>query len=101
MSNVRNTILLFFASQSFLPALALAEILQLPAEKPGVVVLRDAPHRGETKAEVVQQYGDPLQRSTPVGHPPISSWKYPRFEVYFEGRHVIHSVATTTPVKTR
>jgi len=50
------------------------------------------PERGMNMDNVLQQYGEPASRSGPVGKPPISTWRYGDFVVYFENRTVIHSV---------
>lgn len=54
------------------------------------------PTRGMTTDQVLQRFGTPLRRVAPVGEPPITRWQYDGMTVYFEGRHVIHSVATTS-----
>jgi hypothetical protein len=41
---------------------------------------------------VRERWGEPRQRLAAVGEPPISRWVYDGFSVYFEHRHVIHSV---------
>ena len=51
------------------------------------------PSRGMTMAQVEKSHGTPVVRKAPVGSPPISRWEYEDFVVYFEYRHVIHSVA--------
>ena len=51
------------------------------------------PGRGLTQQSVESEWGQPLAKSTPVGEPPISSWEYEPFVVYFEYDRVIHSVA--------
>ncbi len=50
------------------------------------------PSRGMTMAQVEQSHGVPMVRKAPVGNPPITRWEYEGFVVYFEYRHVIHSV---------
>jgi hypothetical protein len=50
------------------------------------------PDRGLKMDQVLSRFGEPLQRSGPVGDPPISWWTYPDFVVYFEHRTVLHSV---------
>ena len=50
------------------------------------------PTRGMTMQQVEQSHGAPLVRKAPVGDPPITRWEYEGFVVYFEYRHVIHSV---------
>jgi hypothetical protein len=51
------------------------------------------PERGMTMDGVESRYGTPSQKLAPVGDPPITRWEYPSYVVYFEHRHVIHSVA--------
>ncbi|MFK8030526.1 MAG: hypothetical protein AB8G18_09825 [Gammaproteobacteria bacterium] len=51
------------------------------------------PSRGMTMAQVEERHGAPTIRRAPVGNPPITRWEYESFIVYFEYRHVIHSVA--------
>lgn len=50
------------------------------------------PTTGMLKAAVKQTYGEPLKENPAKGQPPISSWEYADFIVYFEYDHVIHSV---------
>lgn len=50
------------------------------------------PTHGMTMDQVLSQYGEPIEHGASVGDPPISQWVYPDFLVYFEYRHVIHSV---------
>jgi len=45
-----------------------------------------------TSTAVETRFGAPLKKTTPVGKPPISSWEYPYYNVYFESDRVIHSV---------
>ncbi len=54
------------------------------------------PSRGMTMAQVEQSYGAPVMRKAAVGNPPITRWEYEGFIVYFEYRHVIHSVTRIT-----
>jgi hypothetical protein len=42
--------------------------------------------------KVEAQFGAPSERLPAVGEPPITRWKYPGFEVYFEHQLVIHTV---------
>lgn len=39
------------------------------------------------------RFGAPNIRVPAVGDPPISSWEYPQFTVYFEFDRALHSVA--------
>ena len=51
-----------------------------------------SPASGISMDSVLQRYGEPQNRVPAVGQPPITRWVYPDFTVYFEYRHVIHSV---------
>jgi hypothetical protein len=55
-----------------------------------------APTRGMTMGQVANRFGAPAAKIPPVGKPPISRWKYPGFEVYFERELVIHSVVANS-----
>ncbi len=57
-----------------------------------VVPADNAPKRGMSKAAVEKKFGSPSERTATIGKPPISSWAYPGYRVYFEHDHVIHSV---------
>ncbi|MDP7042132.1 MAG: hypothetical protein QGF91_05725 [Gammaproteobacteria bacterium] len=50
------------------------------------------PERGLTKASVEASWGAPRQKSAAVGDPPISSWDYEPFVVFFEYDRVLHTV---------
>jgi hypothetical protein len=50
------------------------------------------PASGVTQASVEANYGRPKSKKAPVGDPPISSWEYETFVVFFEYDRVIHSV---------
>jgi hypothetical protein len=50
------------------------------------------PVRGTTQTQVEAKYGSPAKKKAAVGDPPISSWEYPDFTVYFEYDRVIHAV---------
>lgn len=64
------------------------------------------PSMGMSKAQVRSQYGVPAKENAAKGKPPISSWEYADFIVYFEYDHTIDSVikpiyheSTTTVVR--
>jgi hypothetical protein len=61
---------------------------------PGASTALGTPDRGMLKSQVERKFGTPTERVAAVGTPPISSWVYPTFVVYFEYDHVIHAVAT-------
>lgn len=80
------------------PTLASAEIIRVPIAQQGSDIDHiDRPTKGASKASVLQQFGEPVRRVTARGEPPISSWKYAEFTVYFEYEHVIHSVLKHRP----
>lgn len=58
------------------------------------------PQRGQTMSQVEKIWGAPQRKLSPRGgdtrkHPQINRWEYSNFIVYFEHRHVIHSVLNT------
>lgn len=68
------------------------------------------PERGQTQQQVQQQFGTAPRITAATGTPPIETWHYDDFSVYFEGNYVIHSVmkhrpkappADVTPTTTR
>jgi hypothetical protein len=84
-----------------LPLLALAafivtstahanELLMEQADRPQA---QSYPQGGMTMMQVSTQFGDPSQKLTPVGNPPITRWIYDGYTVYFEHDLVVHSVA--------
>jgi hypothetical protein len=50
------------------------------------------PASGSTQETVEATYGAPNAKSASVGEPPISSWEYDGFVVFFEYDRVIHAV---------
>lgn len=70
-----------------------AEVIRVPVgqqatEKQAL----QTPSRGITKAQVRARFGDPREEFPAVGEPPISSWDYENYRVYFEGDLVLHAV---------
>ena len=53
------------------------------------------PGRGMTMEQVEERFGAPLKKNPAVGKPPITTWDYEKFTVYFEDRYVIHAVFET------
>jgi len=45
---------------------------------------------------VEARFGQPANRHSAVGQPPITRWDYPGFAVYFEHQYVIHAVVTSS-----
>jgi hypothetical protein len=52
----------------------------------------ERPSRGLSMDRVASVWGEPEDRASAVGDPPISRWEYSGFIVYFEYQHVIHAV---------
>lgn len=50
------------------------------------------PGRGMTMEAVEGRFGMPEEKNPAVGTPPISTWVYKTFTVYFEDSYVIHAV---------
>jgi hypothetical protein len=71
---------------------AQAEVLKIGDAPPTVVQLGERPERGMNADVVAARFGEPMARNPAVGEPPISSWEYPGYTVYFEGPFVLHSV---------
>ncbi len=80
-------------------AVALAISVPIAAQNLNVPENRQAaasqnfPTRGMTMRQVEGTFGSPARRRAAVGDPPITRWEYDGFIVYFEHKHVIHSVA--------
>jgi hypothetical protein len=69
---------------------ALAETLSTATGDPAAAAAR--PDRGSSMATVQSRYGEPTNRHSAVGDPPITRWDYPQFAVYFEHDRVLHAV---------
>jgi hypothetical protein len=52
----------------------------------------ERPSRGMTMKRVEDRFGAPSSSKPPVGDPPITTWEYADFLVYFEYDRVIHAV---------
>mgnify|MGYP001555501499 FL=1 len=52
----------------------------------------ELPKNGQNKATVEAKFGSPLEKRAAVGDPPISSWKYDTYSVYFEYDLVLFTV---------
>ena len=50
------------------------------------------PGRGMSMETVLNRFGEPVEKSSAVGEPPITKWTYNGFTVYFESEFVIHAV---------
>ena len=89
---VRTTLLALLAGAS-LGGIAQADTLLLDGLDRARPTEAQRPSRGMTMQSVETSWGAPMRRSGPVGEPPIASWEYSDFVVYFEYDHVIHAVA--------
>lgn len=69
---------------------AFAETLSTATGDPAAAAAR--PNRGHSMASVQSQFGEPTNRHSAVGNPPITRWDYPQFAVYFEHDRVLHAV---------
>ena len=62
----------------------------------GQVVVKPAgvetPQRGSSMEAVQAKFGEPSNKSGPVGNPAITKWFYPNFVVVFENDKVLHAV---------
>jgi hypothetical protein len=52
----------------------------------------DLPNNGQSKADIEAKFGAPAEKKSAVGDPPISSWKYDKYSVYFEYDLVLFTV---------
>jgi len=83
---------------------ASAEVIRIPVgQQAAEKQVLATPQRGTSKSEVRRRFGEPLRETPAVGAPPISSWEYENYRVYFERDLVLHSVlkGTATPVPAR
>jgi hypothetical protein len=49
------------------------------------------PKTGMSKTQVKKQFGEPIKENLAKGKPPISSWEYADFIVYFDTENTIYS----------
>ncbi|WP_369601867.1 hypothetical protein AAIA72_02450 [Hahella sp. SMD15-11] len=72
---------------------AQAEQVKIPVGQQGAgQEVQNMPTRGMTMQQVLDRFGQPQSVKGPVGEPPIETWVYPAFTVFFERQYVIHSV---------
>lgn len=74
----------------------MADILKIEGGDASVVIMDNRPSRGMNQLQVLELYGEPALRNDPVGQPPISSWDYSNYSVFFEGEYVLHTVNHAT-----
>ena len=75
---------------SALPQTVLADVLLI--EEVRQAEKMELPQNGMKKFEVLARFGDPEKKTAAVGDPPISSWTYGRWSVYFEYDLVLFTV---------
>ena len=97
MSKIFSTMQALIFTFAFAP-MAMAEVLQMPdpaaQSEAEAAYTVEMPARGMTKNKVEELFGSPAQKLDEVGTPPISSWIYRDFTVYFESEYVLHAVLT-------
>lgn len=77
----------------WLPLAGNAETVKVPVgEQARQKRTIDRPITGMQQSQVEAIFGKPVDWREAVGDPPISSWIYPDFVVYFEYDHVLHTV---------
>ena len=54
------------------------------------------PKRGHSMEQVLAEFGEPERRIEAIGEPPITTWDYGDFRVYFEYQTVLHALDLTT-----
>ena len=69
----------------------LADTLDVPEPKKETFSVT-LPGRGMTMEQVEERFGNPKEKHQAVGTPPITSWVYADYTVYFEANYVIHAV---------
>lgn len=67
-------------------------VVTIPVTEQGKNSEIERPLGGMSKEEVKAHWGEPNSIREAVGSPPISSWVYKDFTVYFEDDFVLHSV---------
>jgi hypothetical protein len=90
-SQIKNTALMLVLLAS--PGMALTDTLRVPVGQQSQSQTEiSRPTNGMTQDRVIERFGEPLSVTPAVGEPPISSWEYPKYVVYFEGDTVLHAV---------
>ena len=85
MTRIVLAFMLAFAWQTvFADVLLIEEVRQSERMK--------LPVNGQDKAAVEAKFGAPVEKLPAVGDPPISSWRYDTYSVYFEHDLVLFSV---------
>ncbi len=90
---MRTLLIALFCASLACTQLSVAQEIKIPigTQTPETQVIAK-PTTGMTKNQVKVQFGEPQKENAAKGKPPISTWEYSEFTVYFENDHVIHSV---------
>ena len=97
LSNIGLQALKSVALSLLFAASANAEQIKIPLGQQGDQWNVERPRLGSSKIQVEARFGTPVTRTGPVGAPPIYTWEYELFNVFFEGDYVLHSVVKHQP----
>lgn len=61
----------------------------------------ELPVTGTMLDAVVAEYGEPTDKTLPIGQPAITRWMYDNFTVVFENDHVVHAFPRVNKVENR
>lgn len=86
-----------FIAGLFTASFALSERIEIPLGQQGQKSAYEQPRRGMDKFQVEKRFGTPISKRGPRGTPPIFTWEYPHYTVYFESSHVLHTVKKHHP----
>ncbi|MDM3869910.1 hypothetical protein QSV34_00940 [Porticoccus sp. W117] len=87
------TTLSLIAGTALFCSTASADEVRIPVGQQGAEKQNiEKPRNGQTKQQVQDKFGEPQKQNGPVGDPPISSWEYSDYVVYFEHDRVLHAV---------
>ena len=89
---LRNAMFTLVLAALSAPLIVSADTLIMEGITESAASVEQRPARGMKMDQVRNQWGSPLAESPPVGEPPITSWRYSGFTVYFEYNTVLHSV---------
>jgi hypothetical protein len=76
-----------------LPLITQADVTKTGKNATPIVTRTNAPQRGIRQIDVLKRFGEPRSKHAAIGSPPISSWNYGSYQVYFERDLVLHTVS--------
>ena len=97
---MRTGLFLLLTSYCFILQPVQADDLTIPGHS-DAAQRQVMPDRGINMDSVLSEFGEPDQRTDPVGDPPITEWVYGSFRVYFEHQIVLHSIDLDTLIMPR